>query len=159
MGLPMNLKFLELKIPPPIVGGIIGALMWAIAPVGPSPGLSVAWVNGMALALVLAGFGIDLYCAVWFLRAKTTVNPLNPNNSSALVTGGAYRLSRNPMYVGQALVVLGWAVFLNSAWGLLGPVVFVLYLNRFQIGPEERILEEKFGEEFVAYMKRVRRWM
>ena len=149
MGLPLTMKFLELKIPPPIVGGIIGALMWAIAPVSPSLGLSVAWVNGMALALVLAGFGSDLYCAVWFLRAKTTVNPLNPNNSSALVTGGAYGLSRNPMYVGQALVVLGW----------VGPVAFVLYLNRFQIGPEERILSKKFDKEFLDYSKRVRRWL
>ena len=159
MGLPLDIKFLDLKIPPPIVGGVIGALMWAIAPIGPSLGLSVAWVNGLTLALVLAGFCIDLYCAVCFVRAKTTVNPLNPNNSSVLVTGGAYRLSRNPMYVGQALVVLGWAVFLNSAWGLLGPVAVVLYLNRFQIGPEERILKKTFGEEFDAYAQRVRRWL
>ena len=153
------MKFLELKIPPPIAGGIIGALMWAIAPAGPSLGLSVAWVNGLALVLVLTGMGIDLFCAIGFLRARTTVNPLNPKNSLALVTVGAYRLSRNPMYVGQTLVVLGWAVFLNSAWGLLGPVAFVLYLNRFQIGPEERILKEKFGEEFDAYARRVRRWL
>lgn len=153
------MKFLEHRIPPPIVGGIIGALMWAVAPLGPALGFSNPWRDGLALALAVAGAAIDLYCAIAFWRARTTVNPLSPARSSVLVSGGAYRFSRNPMYVGQAMVVLAWAVFLDSAWGFLGPVVFVLYLNRFQIEPEERALEEKFGDEFCAYKASVRRWL
>jgi protein-S-isoprenylcysteine O-methyltransferase Ste14 len=153
------MRFLENRIPPPVVLGILGALMWAVAPMGPRLGLPDGWRDGLAVALVLLGLGIDLYCAIAFWRAKTTVNPLSPQNSSALVISGAYRFSRNPMYVGQALVLAGWMVFLDSAWGLAGPVLFVLYLNRFQIEPEERVLAQKFGAQFHAYKARVRRWL
>lgn len=153
------MRFLEHKIPPPVVMGIIGALMWAVAPVGPRLGIGDSLRDGLAIVLVLVGFGIDLYCAIAFWRVRTTVNPLSPGKSCALVTSGAYRLSRNPMYVGQTMVLTGWTVFLNSVWGLAGPVALVLYLNRFQIAPEERVLAQKFGADFKAYTTQVRRWL
>ena len=63
------------------------------------------------------------------------------------------------MYVGLSCVLVAWAVFLSSAWALLGPVAFVLYIGRFQIGPEERALAKLFGSEYVDYQAKVRRWL
>ena len=63
------------------------------------------------------------------------------------------------MYVGLLFILVSWAVFLSSAWALLGPLAFYLYIARFQIAPEERVLSELFGDEYLAYKARVRRWL
>ena len=76
-----------------------------------------------------------------------------------LVTYGIYRITRNPMYVGLMLVLLGWAAFLASPVSLAGPVAFIAYITRFQIKLEERILLGKFGSEYKSYMLSVRRWV
>jgi protein-S-isoprenylcysteine O-methyltransferase Ste14 len=68
-------------------------------------------------------------------------------------------VSRNPMYLGVLTVLIAWAVLLSSAWALLGPLAFVLYINRFQIAPEEQVLSDKFGADYSAYQSRVRRWL
>ena len=94
-----------------------------------------------------------------FRRARTTVNPLKPESASALVISGIYRHTRNPMYLGFAIILLGWCVLLGSAWAVLGVAGFVLYIGRFQIRPEERALRELFGAEFDAFCSRVRRWV
>lgn len=110
----------------------------------------------MALAAVGAAF--DVAGLVAFRRASTTINPLHPERASALVTGGVYRITRNPMYVGLAFALLAWAAYLGSPWALLGPVAFVGYITHFQIVPEERILRARFAQ-FDAYAARVRRWL
>ncbi|MFM9968587.1 MAG: methyltransferase family protein [Burkholderiales bacterium] len=153
------MKSLELKLPPPVILAIIAALMWAVAPAGPSLGLGDSWRATVAIAIAALGVSIDLFCAISFWRSKTTVNPLSPRKSAALVTSGLYRFSRNPMYLGQALVLVGWAIFLNSAWGPIGPVAFALYLNRFQIVPEELVLGDIFGETYAKYLESTRRWI
>jgi len=94
-----------------------------------------------------------------FRRVRTTVNPTRPDEASVLVSTGIYRVTRNPMYVGLLLVLVAWAVFLASAWALLGVAGFVLYMNRFQIAPEERALSRLFGSEYASYKARVRRWL
>lgn len=151
---------LELKIPPPLVGAAVAGAMVAAAVLLPpvlalSPGLRL----GVALALAGVGAGFDLAGLLAFRKAKTTVNPLTPQRSSAVVTHGVYGLTRNPMYLGLALILLGLAVYLASPWALLGPVVFVAYITRFQVLPEERALEARFGAGYSAYCKRVRRWL
>lgn len=113
----------------------------------------------VALSLALAGITIALAGDVEFKRAGTTFNPFKPENSSALVTSGVYGFTRNPMYLGLAMALLGWATFLSSAWTLAGPVAFVLYITRFQIVPEERVLAGRFGEAYAGYAARVRRWL
>ena len=112
-----------------------------------------------AASIALTGVGIILAGIVSFGRAKTTVNPMKPTTTSSLVTSGIYRLTRNPMYVGLLLVLVAWTVFLSSVWPAIGPVVFVLYINRFQITPEERVLSTMFGADYSAYRSRVRRWL
>jgi protein-S-isoprenylcysteine O-methyltransferase Ste14 len=95
---------------------------------------------------------------VTFRQAKTTVNPLKPHASS-LVTWGVYAISRNPMYLGGLIMLLGWAIFLSNALAFLFLPIYVLYLNRFQITPEERVLTSLFGQTYVAYQARARRWL
>jgi len=112
-----------------------------------------------ALAIALAGGGLDLAGAISFRAVRTTINPMKPAASSSLVTSGIYRVTRNPMYLGLLLILVAWATFLSSAWALLGPAAFVLYMNRFQIAPEERMLSALFGAEYTAYQSGVRRWL
>jgi protein-S-isoprenylcysteine O-methyltransferase Ste14 len=113
----------------------------------------------VASALALIGIAIALAGVIAFHRARTTVNPLKPDATSALVTGGVYRFTRNPMYVGLLLVLAAWMIFLSSPWSVAGLPVFVFYLDRFQIAPEERVLAAKFGAAFADYRTRVRRWL
>ncbi|MEY2653397.1 MAG: hypothetical protein RLZZ524_424 [Pseudomonadota bacterium] len=150
---------LELKIPPPIVGLLVGLAMWALSLVGPSFGLLPGWRIAVVALLVLAGLAVDLLGLLAFLGARTTVNPLRPERSSALVTGGIYRITRNPMYLGMALLLTAWAVHLGALAAWAGPVAFVLYITRFQIQPEERVLTELFGDDYRAWCARVRRWL
>lgn len=153
------MRALELKVPPPVVALLIGAAMWFGTRHWASLDLPFA-VRIVAFAVIaLAGGAIALAGDRAFRRARTTINPFRPENSSTLVTSGIYRLTRNPMYVGLALVTIGWAVFLCSVWAFLGPIVFVLYINRFQILPEERVLSAKFGEAYTQYTAVVRRWL
>ncbi len=150
---------LENKIPPPVVGLLIGTAMWAAArPWAPAEGESslraaVSWgLAGLGVLAVALGM-------VAFRRAKTTINPVNIEAASSVVTSGIYRYTRNPMYVGLTLALVGWALHLWLRFVLVGPVLFVLYITRFQIIPEERVLRSKFGEEYRKYQERVRRWI
>ena len=98
--------------------------------------------------------------AVWsFRRQRTTINPHLPQQTVALVTEGVYRYTRNPMYLGMLCFLLAWALWLSTPLALLGLALYVGYLNRFQIGPEERVLEERFGTRFTSYCATVRRWL
>ncbi|MEE9302341.1 MAG: isoprenylcysteine carboxylmethyltransferase family protein, partial [Thiotrichaceae bacterium] len=81
------------------------------------------------------------------------------NNASHLVTSGMYRYTRNPMYVGLAILLTGWAIYLGSASPFLLIPLFVFVLTIQQIKPEEVILEEKFGQEYINYKNSVRRWL
>ena len=113
---------------------------------------------GAALALVVIGLSISISGIVSFRRAKTTINPSKPSAASSLVTSGVYRYTRNPMYLGLSVTLMGWAVFLSNPLALLAVPLFVLYVNRFQINPEERVLSSLFGAEYAAYKEKVRRW-
>lgn len=153
------LQALENKVPPPLVALVFGGLMGG-ASLG-LPGLDLAWGTRLLLALPLIGAGLLFVLAggISFRRARTTVNPLKPEAASALVTSGIYRYTRNPMYVGFALWLLAWGLYLASPLVLLGVLGFVLYMNRLQIAPEERALGRLFGAAFAAYRQRVRRWL
>ena len=91
--------------------------------------------------------------------AHTTVNPFRPHQTSALVTSGVFRLSRNPIYLAFLLLLIGWALFLANLWALLLSPLFVRYMSRFQIKKEEGALESLFGQRYLDYKKRVRCWL
>ena len=153
------MRSLELRIPPPVVGLLVAAGMWAGAHLPPLLRLPELARLLVAVALGATGIAIALGGVVSFRRAKTTVNPLKPETSAALVSTGVYSFTRNPMYLGMVLVLFAWAVYLSSIWSLVGPVLFALYITRFQIVPEERALDRLFGATFAEYKKRVRRWL
>lgn len=150
---------LEHRIPPPVVGILAGGAMWVLAAFGPSLSLPPAATLAVVIALIGAGISFDIAGILAFRRARTTVNPLNPEKATALVTGGVYRITRNPMYVGIVFFLLAWAVHLGAVSAFAGPIAFMLYIARFQIRPEERALRDAFGAEFEAYSARVRRWL
>ena len=150
---------LELKIPPPIVALLVGVIMWQLATLGPALPWPQDTRRWLAPVLALAGAGFDFSGLVAFVRRHTTINPLAPRKTTALVTSGVYRITRNPMYLGLALLLTAWAVWLSAAWALLGPLVFVAYITRFQILPEERALSALFGQPYRDYTRRVRRWL
>lgn len=153
------MRFLELRIPPPIVGLVVAAGMWTVARLPPL--VAMPSVVRLLVAAVLAAIGVAVALSgvVSFRLARTTVNPLKPETTVALVATGVYSFTRNPMYLGMLLGLLAWAVLVASPWSLAGPVLFALYITRFQIVPEERVLAELFGESFAAYRRRVRRWI
>lgn len=109
--------------------------------------------------MALLGITLDLLGVVSFYRAKTTVNPLKPASTSTIVQTGIYRFSRNPMYLGMLLVLLGFALYLMHPVAFLVLPAFVAYLTRYQIIPEERHLAARFGAEYTSYVSRVRRWI
>ena len=107
----------------------------------------------------MVGFGVALAGVIAFHRNGTTVNPTTPEKSLVIVSTGAYRFTRNPMYLGFALALAGLAIYLSNAVSLLMVPVFVAYMTKFQIKPKERVLIDKFGAPFHEYMATVRRWI
>ena len=153
------MSWLELKVPPPVLALLLGLLMWLasslVAPVEMPFGLRV----GVALVLASVGLVFGLTGMVSFWRAKTTINPTRPTATSSLVTSGAFCFTRNPMYLSLLLYLFAWAAYLSNLLALLFVPVYVLYINEFQIKPEERVLSSLFGPEYAAYKGRVRRWL
>ena len=153
------MKSLETKIPPPVLAAAIAAAMWGISRRAPLVEISGSVRGVISTVAVLAGIGFSAAGLLEFRRAQTTVNPLRPEQASSLVDSGVYRMTRNPMYVGLCFLLVAWAAFLSSGWALLGPLVFMLYIGRFQIAPEERALTARFGDAYADYRARVRRWL
>lgn len=150
---------MELKVPPValvlLTAGLIGLCGWGV------PALTLANPARVPVGagVALAGVVVCLAGVISFRRAKTTVNPMKPDAASSLVVVGIYRVTRNPMYLGFFLMLLGLAAFLSNGLAVVPVVIFVVWLDRFQIRPEERALDARFGEEYTAYKKRVRRWI
>lgn len=150
---------LELRVPPPLVAASLMVCMWWL-PLYPQ----AAWMSGSlrtvgAALLVCVGQGIAVAGMLAFRRARTTINPVRASEASTLVNSGIYRFTRNPMYLGWALTLLAWALYLGNPLAFICVPVFVWYITRFQIQPEERILARLFGQQFMSYSSKVRRWI
>jgi protein-S-isoprenylcysteine O-methyltransferase Ste14 len=133
--------------------------MWYVASLTPSLNAPKTALFITAVGLGASGIFVMLAGVISFRRARTTVNPLKPETATALVTSGVYRYTRNPMYLGMLLLLVGWAVYLSSPVAFIGVLGFWLYIERFQIGPEERALSTLFRGAFSEYASRVRRWL
>lgn len=155
------MRALELKIPPPLWLAVSAVLMYGATWAFPQ----WRWPLPFAMRTMLAGMwgvagvGMAVLGALAFRRHRTTVNPLQPQATTQLVTTGLFAHSRNPMYLGMVLCLTGWAVWLTHPLALFGVVLFIACLHWFQIKPEERILLHKFGEPYAQYLRRVRRWI
>ena len=153
------MQALELKLPPLALAVLVGAVMALAARAAPALDVPFPAQRLVVLALAAAGVGVVLAGVHAFRRARTTVDPMHPERSATLVAGGIYRRSRNPMYLGFLLLLAAWACWLANLLALAGLPAFVLYLNRFQIVPEERALRERFGDAYDGYARAVRRWL
>ncbi|MEO8937468.1 MAG: isoprenylcysteine carboxylmethyltransferase family protein [Burkholderiaceae bacterium] len=150
---------LDTKVPPPAVAFASAVVIWGIARFAPRVALPSEIRLAVCLALVMVGAALAAAGVLSFHRVRTTVHPTRPEEASSLVSTGIYRFTRNPMYLGLLAILVAWAVFLSSAWALLGAAGFVLYISRFQIAPEERALSKLFGSEYASYKASVRRWL
>jgi len=153
------MSFLEQKIPPLLVTVLFAALMWVLGRLTPDFPTSTALNIIVPLLLAVLAATVGLAGIISFKKAETTVNPLNPDACSSLVVSGIFKWTRNPMYLALLLGLIGWGLFLGNYYSLALTVVFVVYMNRFQIVPEERALENAFGANYLEYRKQVRRWI
>lgn len=147
-------SILETRIPPPVLLLALAAIVWAL------PGSTYSLTHiALGLPLVMLGLSLNAWPKALFRHVGTSVNPLHPERSSVLVTSGLYRYSRNPMYLGYALALLGWVICQGQPLGVVMVAFFVGYVTVFQILPEERHLSVRFPAEYAAYKRAVRRWV
>lgn len=133
--------------------------MWFCKKTFPFLSLNFKFNIVVAAVFAVSGCGIVLAGARAFHGAGTTVNPLKPETTRVLVMEGVYRFSRHPIYLGLAMILLGWGIYLSNLLSLIFVIVFVVYMNHFQIQPEERMLQTLFGTRFERYKQQVRRWL
>ena len=153
------MKKLELKVPPVAVAVIVGTAMWLVSIVLPKMRLGDTFHAAMVVIFTAIGAAFGIAGLLSFSKAKTTFDPMKPDSSTSLVTSGIYSITRNPMYVGLLSILTAWCFFIESAYALLLLAVFVIYMNKFQIQPEERALRSIFGDAYDDYVLRVRRWL
>jgi protein-S-isoprenylcysteine O-methyltransferase Ste14 len=150
---------MEKKVPAPVIAAAAGASMKVYAT---ASGIAIDPTTlhmFVGLGIALASGVVALAAVGSLMGARTTLNPLNPAKATRLVTGGVFRISRNPLYLSLLLLLVAYAVRLAAPAAWLGPIVFVAYVTRFQIHPEERALQEKFGDAYRRYRTRTRRWL
>lgn len=148
-------------IPPPLACVICGALMWLAARVWPSVDFEFPY-NTLAFWIVLlAGLALLMAGVARILKHNTVIHPDRHAlpKASALVTTGVFRYTRNPIYLGMAVMLMGWTIYLENWLSAVGVAIFVLFITLYQIEPEEEALEKIFGPEYAQYKKKVRRWL
>lgn len=133
---------------------MFGIHMWV-----PVARLTLEHRKPIAMLWIICGAALAIAGIVQFAKAKTTIHPLEPQKANVLVVHGIYRHTRNPMYLGLVLVLIGWGIALSNAAGFVVIPLFMWYMTVFQIKPEEAALQEKFGESFSNYCQHVRRWV
>ena len=155
----ISCKSLELKIVPPLQLIIAGLLMLLIANILPYCNVNLAYKNITATLLGFIAVSLSIFAIVHFKRHKTTIHPHQPEKTSTIVNTGIYARSRNPMYLALILILLAFAIFLANIATLIIIPCFIAYITQFQIKPEERILTQLFGQEYLTYTQKVRRWL
>jgi len=145
------------RIPPPLITMFCILIIFLSKSIFPSFVFSYKLQLGIFVSTI--GFLLLIISIKSFIDNKTTINPLNLKKSTYLVTSGVFRFSRNPMYLGMLLFLLGTAIILNIIGGLIISILFIFYMNFFQIIPEEKALQNLFGKNYRNYRKTVRRWI
>ena len=148
---------METKIPPPIVTLVFGLSIYFSRGIFQVVEIKYSFYFG--ILLLVLGFVILISAVRLFRKDKTTVNPLSPEQATKLVKDGIFKYSRNPMYLGMAFVLGSIAVFFNLIGGIILIGLFCVYITKFQIIPEERVMEDLFSHDFEQYIKSTRRWI
>ena len=148
---------IKTKIPPPLVALTFGFLIKYTKNIFPVIEIKNEIIFGSFM--IISGLIIILSAIILFKKYKTTITPLNPSKATKLIVHGVYKFSRNPMYLGLLFVLFGVSTMLNPIGGLFFTPLFILYLNYFQIIPEENAMIQVFKGEFLKYKRNVRRWI
>ena len=148
---------IKTKFPPPLVALTFGFLINYTKNIFPKIEVKNEFIFGSFM--IISGLIIILSAITLFKKYQTTITPLNPSNATKLITDGIYKFSRNPMYLGLLLVLVGISIILNLTGGFFFIILFILYINLFQIIPEENAMVDLFKDEFLEYKKNVRRWI
>ncbi len=150
---------MKLRTVPPLFGLICALLMLGVAMLLPAATILFPGQKIVALIVIALGILLDVIAAVQFRKHATTISPFNPEKTASIVKTGVFGISRNPMYLGMLLILIGIGVFLGSPINIIILIVFVAAITSLQIKPEEEILEAKFGSDYAAYRDNVRRWI
>ena len=153
------MQWLETKIPPPVVMVLLGVAAFGTAHFLPALSFELPLRTRVAVALAVVGLALNILPKLAFQRVGTSVNPLRPASVTHLVTSGIYRYTRNPMYLGHSVILLGWALHLHNVAALMAVPAFMLYITRFQIQPEERYLSVRFPDAYAAFCRQASRWL
>ena len=154
------MKALELKIPPVLVFILFAAIMNGLEKVDNGwlfmyiP-LKIIWVSGL---VIMSGY-FGIAGVLEFRKAQTTVDPTKPEKASCIVDTGVFSITRNPMYVALFALLVAWGIWLEDGLSLFLCSLFVPYMTRFQIKPEEKVLESLFGDDYLVYKNKVSRWL
>ena len=152
---------MKAAIPPPVVFLACAGLMWLIHALAPSLVYDFSYRRILFWIVLIAGVALLIAGAVNFFARKTTIRPDRKSlpKATTLISTGAFRYSRNPLYLGLALVLVAWLIFLGNLLAIIGVIAYVMFITEYQIKPEEEDLEKIFGDEYVRYKKNVRRWI
>ena len=145
------------KIPPPLVTLFFGLCIYFSKEYFTE--FNLEFLTILSYMCYFAGLSILVLAVRLFKKQSTTVNPIKIENASSLVTSGVFKYSRNPMYLGMALILFGLALMFNLIGGIIFTLLFTIYITKFQIRPEEEIMERFFKEDFLKYKQNVRMWL
>ena len=145
------------KIPPPIVTLAFGLMIYFSRNIFPDINNIIFYI--LSLFFIILGPFILISAVRSFKAEQTTINPININNASSLVISGVFNYSRNPMYLGMVFILLALSFRFNLVGGILFTSIFIMYITKFQIIPEEAAMKSIFGEDFNKYKNKTRRWI
>ena len=142
---------------PLLIAAVLLGLCWSFSWLFPLPYSLGFYGKVIGLLAISAGIILLLIATVLFIVRKTTVMPTR--SPDKLVTEGIYRVSRNPMYLGMLLILSGFPLIIDTIIGLICPLIFFLLMNRIVIPREEKVIEGVFGEDYLEYKSKIRRWI
>ncbi len=150
---------MELKIIPIFQVIIAMVLMTLLQYLFPDFTFINSTTTSLAIIMLALALLIGFFAIYSFRKHDTTVNPTTPEESSQVVDSGIYQFSRNPMYLAMLLALVAYACYLQSPLNVAVCLVFIWYITKYQITPEERMLTKLFGQQYSDYQSRVRRWL
>ncbi len=147
----------SVKFPPPLIFLFLMIAAYGVHIIHPVDMASLPTLKYTGLLIVVLGFTVIILISRSFKRANTSIEPWKP--TTAIISNGVYTYSRNPIYLALCLITIGMGFFLNSLWVLLSVIPAAVLVYYIAIKKEEAYLEKKFGDEYLQYKNKVRRWL
>lgn len=150
---------MQLKIPPGVVFILMAALMGGLKKITGTQHFVFEFQRTLGRVIFGMGVLIIILAISYFIKVGTTTNPTNPSKASKLITDGIYKYTRNPMYLGMLFILISFVIWLGNYFNLVLVFVFIAYMNKYQIAPEEKALTGLFGKRYTDYCQNVKRWI